>query len=149
LSSVIYGTLEGDETIISVAVGIKKAVHTNGFVARLGGDEFIIVLPKIEEKRAIEIANKVVESVRQLNIEHKYRLPPVTAASELSNQELRNEKKAIVTVSVGVTTGYVESNANVDWYNKFITALIQKTDDNLYKAKHNGRDGYFYEIYKG
>ncbi len=56
----------GDRLIRSVADCLKTAVGEDGIVARFGGDEFAVLLPGVGKREARKIANRLLESMRQL-----------------------------------------------------------------------------------
>lgn len=57
----------GDRLIRTVADCLSGSIGDDGIVARFGGDEFAIVLPNVSRSDAERIANKVLESMRQLS----------------------------------------------------------------------------------
>lgn len=84
-------------------------------VARYGGEEFAIVLPNTPNKGAMEVAEMVCAAIRRRRLPH--------SANPLG----------ILTVSIGCATG-------VPGFGQQAATLIQKADDALYAAKHNGRN---------
>ncbi len=77
-----YGHLVGDRVLKSIADCILKSVRTYDNVIRFGGEEMVVILHRIGERSALEIAQRIRKSVEALRFE-KY-------------PELR------VTVSIGV-----------------------------------------------
>ena len=57
------GHPEGDRLLVNVAQRLLKAVRESDTVGRLGGDEFAMVLPDINEKDAVSVANKILEEL--------------------------------------------------------------------------------------
>ena len=116
-----FGHDQGDECLRSVASALASCITRAGdFAARYGGEEFIAVLPSTDEAGARNIAEKLLESVRALEIPH----PHNTAAPH-------------VTVSIGFTTGKVSHTQNWEEY-------VKRADDALYKSKKHGRNQYNY-----
>ena len=112
-----YGHLAGDECLQQVAKALGSSLRREeDFVARYGGEEFIAVLPDAGEAGACEIANRLLQSVRDLNIPH--------SASCISDR---------VTVSIGIFSIKVEKDGNWKDY-------VKCADDFLYMAKQYGRD---------
>ncbi len=62
------GHIGGDEFLRIVAELIQGKIHDTDLVARLGGDEFGIVFKDCSLTKAIEISNKLLESIK----EHKF-----------------------------------------------------------------------------
>lgn len=114
-----FGHDQGDVCLTSVAAALSGSITRAGdFAARYGGEEFIAVLPNTDESGARLIAEKLLESVRILDIPH----PANTAAP-------------CVTVSIGVTTGNVNHTQSWEEY-------VKRADDALYMSKRNGRNRY-------
>ncbi|MBN1379273.1 MAG: GGDEF domain-containing protein [Gammaproteobacteria bacterium] len=112
-----FGHLQGDLCLKRIASEINAVVHRpRDFVARFGGEEFIMLLPTTELKGAKEIAERIHERIKQLQIPHKVK--------GSLNQ---------VTVSIGGTTILPSSEYNSE---KF----LQRVDRALYQAKHQGRN---------
>lgn len=57
------GHPEGDRLLINVAQRLLKAIRESDTVGRLGGDEFAMVLPNINEKDAVKVADKILEEL--------------------------------------------------------------------------------------
>lgn len=59
------GHAVGDMLLRDVGARIQKALRTVDTVARMGGDEFAILLPGSDERQVLQIAAKVVDSLKQ------------------------------------------------------------------------------------
>ena len=56
----------GDMVLQHVALACNNALRDTDTVARMGGDEFAIILPKVSNNdRALEVAQRVLESIRE------------------------------------------------------------------------------------
>lgn len=132
-----YGHLMGDECLIAVARALAGcAERPMDLAARYGGEEFVIVLPETTRDGACQVATKIIESVRALNIPH--------AASELG----------IVTVSVGAASFDADSSgwsllenasANPPGLKFSASELLCVADKALYAAKQAGRNSSRFE----
>ncbi|MBA3526010.1 MAG: GGDEF domain-containing protein [Pseudomonadota bacterium] len=58
-----FGHPAGDQALIQVAKLLVASVRKSDYVARIGGDEFGILLERIDERGAWEMALRIVETV--------------------------------------------------------------------------------------
>ncbi|WP_270507664.1 GGDEF domain-containing protein, partial [Paraclostridium sordellii] len=118
-----YGHIKGDEIIKEVSNSLKNSIKDQGIVIRYGGEEMVLILPEVSIDNAKVIAEKIQESIREKQIEHKY--------SEICD---------ILTVSIGIYTNEFSQNEG-------IYKMIDNADKALYSAKNKGRNRYevFYD----
>lgn len=118
----IYGHIAGDNVLIKVAQNIHKQVQRTGdFAARYGGDELAVVLPNTNLDGAVVVCDRILNSVRELKIPHKF------------------SKNKILTISMGIATCNNFQNCSSE-------NLINKADQALYKSKEKGRNQYNYSL---
>lgn len=111
-----YGHQAGDECLKKIARGIKTALLRQEDIAvRYGGEEFLVILPRTEAKGAVEVAERIKQTILALRIKH-----------EDSNVE------KVVTVSQGIVVMNHE-------HGSIYEGLVQ-ADHLLYRAKKNGRN---------
>lgn len=115
-----YGHQAGDDCLQKIAQTIAETVKRPGdLAARFGGEEFIVGLGGTDEEGSIEIAKQLLENINNLQILHE-----------------TSEVKNTITISLGIATlSPKEGNAESD--------LIKNADEALYKAKENGRNGFY------
>ena len=94
---------------------VQSCLGTDDLVARYGGEEFAVILPSTNIEQAQEIANRIVENVRCLGIEHK-----------------ASPHNGVLMVSIGVAT-------QADSCDESCVELIDRADKALYRAKSTGR----------
>lgn len=112
----LYGHQGGDGCLCAVARAIEGAVRRPAdFMARYGGEEFVIVMPNTDEAGAVEVAERIRQSVPGLCGEH------------------RGNSGGVVTISAGVWAGRTTPPSNA-------RAAIKSADENLYAAKTAGRN---------
>ncbi|MGN5138809.1 diguanylate cyclase domain-containing protein [Aeromonas sp. 164P] len=113
----LYGHQLGDDCLQQVA-GLLAEVERreDDLAARYGGEEFALLLPCTGMQGALQVADNVRQSLKELAIPHQKSL--------VSGR---------VTCSFGVATLIPDNSMK-------IADLIQKADAALYQAKHNGRD---------
>lgn len=108
-----HGHLVGDEVIREVAEISRHALRQADRIGRYGGEEFAIILPETDIQGALNICERIRESIGQLTIE--------------------TEDGAIqCTVSMGLSQLDDEPQNYMEW--------LQQADDALYHAKENGRN---------
>jgi diguanylate cyclase (GGDEF)-like protein len=113
----LFGHFKGDECLKSVAIGIKNSLlRPRDIAARFGGEEFIVILPETGKEGAAYIAQRILNNIRSLSIEHP-----------------DSESNGIVTVSIGAAATYPEEDVSME-------LLLKHADQALYIAKRSGRN---------
>lgn len=107
-----YGHLAGDYVLKSMAHLLEKTLRTIDIVGRYGGDEFIIILPQIDLENAYIAGERLREAV------------------ELETF-LFDDNVIQLAISLGIATYQDGKNAQ---------SLIKIADDNLYRAKKEGKN---------
>jgi len=59
----LLGHHTGDLLLKDVVVRIARVLRESDTLARLGGDEFVVILPDADEAQAIQVAQKIVQSM--------------------------------------------------------------------------------------
>lgn len=118
-----YGHPVGDEILQGFARRIKDGLRSFDLVARLGGEEFVAVLPDTTEDVAVIIAERLRRSVADMPI-------PCNVPDGFLQ----------VTASFGGVVVDGTAVANIA-----VPDLIKLADDQLYQAKHGGRNCVFFE----
>jgi len=112
-----YGHQAGDEVLKKIGQILNRFATKGGdFAFRLGGEEFALLLNNDSSEEAIQKANALRQSVAKLCIPHT-----------------KNSAANIVTISIGLVYKPKEKSLDKE-------AIYQKADENLYKAKENGRN---------
>jgi diguanylate cyclase (GGDEF)-like protein/PAS domain S-box-containing protein len=110
----VLGHKAGDRLLKAVARRIRDELGDNDMVCRLGGDEFVVMLPHIEYKQAVAVAERLLDRCRDA-------LP--MEASDLA-----------VNFSIGISIGPEDA--------RDAETLIHNADTAMYEAKQQGRNGY-------
>jgi len=108
------GHLAGDIALRTVSQTIIQYLRPEDLVTRYGGEELFALLPGLDIKATIAVAERLREAIKQTKITNKY------------DQPLPG-----VTISIGVA----EMIDHVD-----PDKLIEAADKAMYTAKHSGRD---------
>jgi len=122
----VHGHQTGDRALKVVAQAAKQQLRKTDHIARFGGEEFAALLPCCPKHKALEIAERVCEQVKQV--------------------EIRNDDDEAfqVTLSIGLTTWEPGSRGAI---NSFVQGekIIAAADHAVYLAKDNGRDQVCFE----
>lgn len=112
-----YGHQKGDEILKKIGNVLKGFTNRGGdYAFRLGGEEFGIILSLEDKEKIKEHAQRLVEKIESLHLEHK-----------------TNTASQYITISVGVVFKKYDSDVSVK-------ELYKRADSALYKAKANGRN---------
>lgn len=107
-----YGHTAGDNVLKTVSKTLTANFRRTDYIGRYGGEEFLIILRDINKKDLVEIAEKIRTLVENTTVVYE-------------------NQKISVTISIG---GLM--------YNPSLSKdeLIENADQNMYKAKENGRN---------
>ena len=109
-----FGHICGDRAIGDLTALVRNGIRREELFARYGGEEFAIVLPEV----TIDTGAIIAERIRTLVAGHPFKY----------------ESEAFhMTISVGVVTTQGDANLTPE-------ELIRRADDQLYQAKHKGRN---------
>ncbi|MBV9237781.1 MAG: GGDEF domain-containing protein [Xanthobacteraceae bacterium] len=118
----VYGHPAGDDCLRKIAGVLVGTARRGGeLIARCGGEEFAVLLPGVGSTEAAALAQRVCQSVRDLNVAH--------AASTVT---------AYVTVSIGVAAMLPARLG--DTRQASPASLVERADRALYAAKAAGRN---------
>ncbi|HEB59148.1 MAG TPA: GGDEF domain-containing response regulator [Gammaproteobacteria bacterium] len=106
------GHIAGDELLKQLAVVLQKPIRESDTLARLGGDEFGVLLESCGQQRAIEIAQDLLEVVREFRFSWQDK-----------------------TFALGVSIGLVM----IEHDGKTMSDLLSAADMSCYAAKEKGR----------
>jgi diguanylate cyclase (GGDEF)-like protein/PAS domain S-box-containing protein len=110
-----FGHAEGDRVLQAVAATLNDTARANDIVARHGGEEFVVAMIGLSEDEGLVAAE---------------RLRVAIAAIE--------NMKTPITTSIGVAT--LAPQVHKHDASRVLTDLLDKADQALYAAKHNGRN---------
>jgi len=113
-----YGHAEGDKVLAELGVVVKNSIRVTDIGCRYGGEEFTIVLPQTSGKQAFHVA----ERIRKCFADLEFRPVPGEVVRK--------------TLSIGISQ--FDSGDNPQ-------SLLDKTDQNMYKAKNSGKNKCVYE----
>ncbi|CAM3304675.1 GGDEF domain-containing protein [Halomonas lysinitropha] len=105
-----WGHLQGDQVLKDLATLCQEILREEDLVARLGGEEFALLLPLTPELHCRKLAERLRERVAI----HDFGIGPKR-----------------ITVSIGIAEHRIGDSQET---------LIHRADENLYAAKHSGRN---------
>jgi len=111
-----YGHLQGDRVIKEIARILTRSVRGVDFPARYGGEEFAVILPAVDVKGAVVVAERLRKRVEG------YAFPNSDGGAPLH-----------VTISVGITEFDPESAYAP-------SEIVREADRALYQSKDKGRN---------
>jgi len=107
-----YGHVAGDKVLIFLTKVLRSIVRKEDYIFRFGGEEFMVILNRITEQKAHQIATRVLETVRK-------------------NKLIYKDDTINITLSIGLCQH--EKGDTIE-------TIVERTDKLLYKAKHSGKD---------
>ncbi|MGD0861176.1 MAG: sensor domain-containing diguanylate cyclase [Candidatus Limnocylindrales bacterium] len=109
----MYGHQVGDQVLQAISSAIQTSVRDEDLPARYGGEEFMVLLRNPSAGVALEVGERIRQTVRE---------------TDLIDAGVTDR----VTVSVGVASGYAADEP--------ISEIVERADRALYAAKRTGRD---------
>jgi diguanylate cyclase (GGDEF)-like protein len=106
----VYGHPIGDQILTQLAAHLTQHVRSSDFIGRYGGEEFLVILGHTELATAVDVAEKLCQSIASLGF---------------SDNRLR------ITVSIGVASSQDGMKP---------AGIVARADEQLYRAKHLGRN---------
>ena len=107
-----YGHKVGDDALKIIANTIKKCIRTTDMLFRYGGEEFVVLLGNTDCEMSYMIADRVLESVRDINMQVK-------------------DQTIDLSVSIGMACLNIQDSSE---------SLFNRADGAMYAAKNDGRD---------
>lgn len=106
----LYGHQKGDDVLRTIGHLLKEMSRKEDVVARYGGEEFAIILTNVQEKEAVETAEKIRKKIEETYFDGE-----------------ENQPNGSITVSIGISVYPDKAKDDVE--------LIKSADDALYRAK--------------
>ncbi|MBF4691536.1 sensor domain-containing diguanylate cyclase [Fusibacter ferrireducens] len=115
-----FGHLKGDEVLVGIAKVMSQLTRNTDVVGRYGGEEFMVILPDTDINSAFIVAEKVREGICQMDLCGNGTKVTISAGiAEFSEVYVGDEVLPIPTLAAN---------------------LVDAADQNLYKAKTQGRN---------
>lgn len=105
----------GDLALQHLVTGIRSCIRQTDMAARFGGDEFAIFMPETDSSHAMQVAERIHQSIRNNPI------PDL-------------DTRVTCTVSIGITS-FTAQQTDIS-----IESLLDQADKALYVAKQSGRN---------
>ncbi|MDP8217206.1 MAG: sensor domain-containing diguanylate cyclase [Candidatus Theseobacter exili] len=112
-----FGHLEGNTVLCKLGKLIQKSLRGSDSAYRYGGEEFMVILPETEGNKGMLVAERI--------------------RSDFKNESFNPTAEMIVhlTVSIGIAHHINQED---------LTDFIKRVDENMYKAKEQGKDRVFF-----
>lgn len=122
----VHGHSIGDRALRAVADSINSLLRKSDTFARFGGEEFTVLLPNSDAKQAIEIAERIRQTVSNVQVLGADKKPmKITISLGVSSWQMNNQNNTLPT------------NANAEDIQNY---LINSADKAVYQAKEEGRN---------
>lgn len=118
-----FGHPVGDKVLREVAALIRVQLRNSDVLGRYGGEEFAVLLPNTSGLSALEIAQRIRESIA----DNDFKLPD-------ANQH------GITNVSISIGVADQPANTIPADSGTLVERLLERADTALYDAKRSGRD---------
>lgn len=107
-----YGHPNGDKVLIKLAECLKEYKQSGAAAGRMGGEEFALILPGVDSSEALQIGEKILETIRNSSFSFM-------------------KENDFVTLSCGIAK-----------YQSAMTAeqMFENADKALYRAKNSGKN---------
>ena len=109
-----HGHPGGDRILKEITAKIRESIRNSDFVARIGGDEFALILIKVDDKTALEVAQKLCDNIRKI----PFQLDGTSVS---------------VTLSIGAAAACIDDTEE---------SIMKRADEALYQVKKMGRDNF-------
>lgn len=118
-----YGHQAGDNCLQQIATTLANTLERGAdLVARYGGEEFVCILPETPLQGAIHTAERIQHNIAALQIPHQI-----------------SDVNDFVTLSIGLVATIPQKGVEPE-------TLLAAADEQLYKAKHQGRNRISYPL---
>lgn len=110
----VHGHPSGDRVLVAVAAAVRATIRQEDLFGRIGGEEFALVLPRVTQREAQAVAERMRRAVANL-------------AVVLESGGIQR-----ITISIGVA--FSASGASG------LSEMVSRADRAMYEAKRAGRD---------
>ena len=115
-----YGHPAGDQVLRALTACFRQNTRGIDVIGRYGGEEFVLLLPETPLPEALQIAERLRESIASLSV-------PVC---QLNGDSLVVDVRITVSIGVAVVTPVIRK----------LSVLIELSDQAMYRAKASGRN---------
>ncbi|TVZ37210.1 PAS domain S-box-containing protein/diguanylate cyclase (GGDEF)-like protein [Alteromonadaceae bacterium 2753L.S.0a.02] len=110
-----FGHAEGDRALTQIGSLLKSSIRETDVVGRIGGEEFAIYLPEASLDQGVILADKILFNIEDAR----------------SNSLVKEGAGACPSVSIGLAVKQSDDDS--------LSELLYRADQQLYKAKANGK----------
>ncbi len=110
-----YGHSAGDEILKALVTALKNSIRKIDVTGRYGGEEFLLILPRTGLEGATQFAIRLLNTVREIAVEHEDKVIKVTASFGIADYQPNGDRLSS-------------------------KKLLIRADQALYNAKNSGRN---------
>lgn len=111
-----HGHVMGGLSLVQLAAILKENIRETDFIYRYGGDEFVVLLPMLDNQKALILATRILDIINNKNIIIKYK-----------------NVQTIIKLSISIGVGEFPKDG------KDKDTILGFADKMMYQAKTNGR----------
>ncbi|MDA0147796.1 GGDEF domain-containing protein [Vibrio sp. LaRot3] len=120
----IYGHMQGDAALATVACHVQKALTNVDMAFRYGGEEFVVLCARHDRNELERVGELVRRAIEDLNVEH-----------------VGNGQHGKITISIGGALAQKEALGKEEsTYEHLVESLFATADKALYECKSAGRN---------
>jgi len=115
-----HGHSMGDQVLQTAAALLKRQIRDGDVIARFGGEEFVLALPNTDRVGALQLAERILASMRTCEFgaePHRFRVTGTIGVARISGAENDGRNRA-----------------------ELFELLLRQADQALYMGKERGRD---------
>jgi diguanylate cyclase (GGDEF)-like protein len=129
-----YGHDVGDMILQVFTSHLVSLLRDTDFVARYGGDEFIVMMTETDIKNAVNVADRIIESLESKKIF-------TNKLHQDIESDIADGVIPAITTSIGLAELYYDDIADIA-INDVVNMILKNADNALYRAKECGKSCY-------
>lgn len=129
-----HGCDKGDKLLLLIGQILHNHVYREEHIARTGADEFSLILPKLNAKQAVKVAENIQDEIAELSQELRIEDDEVNVSIGISDSELSEYSLKYLLCDSSKALRKAKTNGG----NKICCFEATMTDREKYKIEDNG-----------